>query len=786
MKNKLYITCFASLISLGLSLTASAQHYKNEGTYTNTLKEAKAKIASDKEFRAKTAAEQQQVRDSLSKVHTNIQKETTQVSNLTETIGKNRQEKQRREASLKNHQVEGKSIVIEKTAWQDSLAQQQSQLQALSTRKEEEKTILGRIQDSLSAVSAQLSAKSTAWKENQAKIEALQKEKAQAEQNYQKDENLLKEKEASLALVKDSVKNSFNLLHKTSQTLDHLLKDHHSSVKKLEDNQTAITDLTTKRDQATKEQKESEKELAKLNKELAPKRKALNNPNLSHDELHTLKQEVNKGNHQAKQLEDKQKGFERDIIKLNASIKQHNDERKQLEAHDQKMLSDIDSLQTQYALLEGENKGQSQRRDILIKELERLKAEQHTLHASVKEAEHSIHSLTKEGGHLQKELEETSNQQQAISKRITAQQERSFEASKAYDVVSRKTETSTAKIQSLEKSQQANLKLQALLPASIDSLGQLILSEEDALHQTQRALENNKHQKEILQPKLEALNAQLQALENKSEDILLAGIQLGLAKDLEGASKKFSKAKETANQNPMPFYLAGYTDYMLNKSREALVNLEQMITIAPKDFRSYLLRAEINKGRGDYLGASEDYSLILFVDSLHTEARYQRAILYNDYLNEFDRACKDWTKGQKNGDTRASQKLAENCGKEVKRYYSIHQITGVSNDEVYGSQPEKPIQVGTSENPIPTTNIEAYLSLLRDAKGNPVEFIRQGSCCPHPSKNGLNGQALLERYLITYRDEKGKKQQKTLYFTYYDYDKPVAPQGFQANTSVDE
>jgi hypothetical protein len=76
------------------------------------------------------------------------------------------------------------------------------------------------------------------------------------------------------------------------------------------------------------------------------------------------------------------------------------------------------------------------------------------------------------------------------------------------------------------------------------------------------------------------------------------------------------------------------------------------------------------------------------------------------------------------------------------------------------------------------------LQLLRDKQGKPVDFVRYGSCCRYSTENGLRGEGLMERYRISYKNEKGKKEQKTLYFSFYDFDKPKVPKGFDTNHDI--
>jgi hypothetical protein len=101
----------------------------------------------------------------------------------------------------------------------------------------------------------------------------------------------------------------------------------------------------------------------------------------------------------------------------------------------------------------------------------------------------------------------------------------------------------------------------------------------------------------------------------------------------------------------------------------------------------------------------------------------------------------------------------------------------VDSSELYGFIPERPIKVGgTYVNGV--ANQKKYLEALRDAQGKAVSYVRKGSCCAYPSENGFEGQALLDRYEVQYRDADNKKQKAILYISFYDYEEPKTVKGF--------
>jgi hypothetical protein len=102
----------------------------------------------------------------------------------------------------------------------------------------------------------------------------------------------------------------------------------------------------------------------------------------------------------------------------------------------------------------------------------------------------------------------------------------------------------------------------------------------------------------------------------------------------------------------------------------------------------------------------------------------------------------------------------------------------VATDKRYGFSSEYPVKVGKGPGGGPA-NQKAYLNLLRDAQGNPIEYVRLGSCCSYPSESGFLGMAMVDMYQITYRNEDGKKKKDTIYISFYDYEEPKILYGFK-------
>lgn len=126
-----------------------------------------------------------------------------------------------------------------------------------------------------------------------------------------------------------------------------------------------------------------------------------------------------------------------------------------------------------------------------------------------------------------------------------------------------------------------------------------------------------------------------------------------------------------------------------------------------------------------------------------------------------------------------AQETKTDTAKTEKKTYVILELKEITEDPEYGFSQDKPIKVGAGPRSGPQ-NQHDYLKLLRDAKGKPIKYVRKGSCCPYPSKNSMFGMALVDRYEVTYRNEKGRKKKTILYISFYDYEEPMIPKGFKA------
>jgi len=265
----------------------------------------------------------------------------------------------------------------------------------------------------------------------------------------------------------------------------------------------------------------------------------------------------------------------------------------------------------------------------------------------------------------------------------------------------------------------------------------------------------------------------------KAEACFDKGMEKANGGKLEEAIKFFDKSIKLKADDYIVWYNRGIAKSMLNMNTEALSDFEQTIKLNPEYKNGYLNRGIIKKRLVNYGGAMLDYEQAIKLDSNYAEAYYNRAII-NEMLSKKDLACADFHKSKEKGFARAQSKI-DKCNDTTKSTREIHSILSLkktADNDKYGFTPGNPVKVGTGPNGGPANN-RAYLDLLRDARGNPINYKRVGSCCPYPSKNGPFGMGMLDHYQITFQNEKGKKRKADVYISFYDYEEPQILFGFK-------
>lgn len=424
-------------------------------------------------------------------------------------------------------------------------------------------------------------------------------------------------------------------------------------------------------------------------------------------------------------------------------------------------------------------------------EVDRLNKEETALQYDIQQLDTDIATLAKEKVELAKEKDWVTvkrNEEKALVEQLT---------------------TSIAKLESEEKTLNASIKGSndkiANAQTTIDGLNKEIPSLETeikALNSSQESLKKRQksttEEKEKTTEKAENLKVVKTRLESELVPLrsnaniaamMLEGLDFGLKGEFKHAIHSFKKAAHQEEKNREPHYFSAYSEYVLKDYKKALEELDKAVVLDNHYIDAYLLKAEINEARGHYIGAIDDYNIIISLEPKHIKSFDHKGRIYHDFLMEWDLACENWDKAIALGSSFAKNEKERHCNIPlIERRYRINQITKMAKDASYGYSETKPISVGRKDDLRQNrkVNVEAYLDLLRDPRGHKVEYRRMRSCCPYDSKSdiSLGGKALVEEYEVTYRDILGKKIVKMLYLTFYEYERPLVPFEFKTTFEV--
>ncbi len=247
----------------------------------------------------------------------------------------------------------------------------------------------------------------------------------------------------------------------------------------------------------------------------------------------------------------------------------------------------------------------------------------------------------------------------------------------------------------------------------------------------------------------------------------------------EESIKLFTKTIELQPQNYYAWYNRAIAKSMFGQEKEAIPDFNQTIKLAPDYKKGYLNRGTVRKHLTDYEGALSDYSYAIKLDKKYADAYYNRGLVY-EMLSKKDSALMDFRQAKENGIDQAQEKIDKykDTEKSTIKEHSILRLTKLADNDQYGFTSEMPIKVGVGPNGGPE-NQRSYLNLLRDQQNKPISYERVGSCCHFPSDNAIMGMGLLDKYEITFLNEKGKKKKVIVYFSFYDYEEPMILNGFK-------
>ena len=262
--------------------------------------------------------------------------------------------------------------------------------------------------------------------------------------------------------------------------------------------------------------------------------------------------------------------------------------------------------------------------------------------------------------------------------------------------------------------------------------------------------------------------------------LLKDAMELAKQEKYQESMPLFNQSIDLAPGDYYSHFNRGLAKLKLNYCEDALKDFDAALMLSAKYKKTYAPRAEAKQHLTDYQGAVLDYTEAIKNEPANGVLYFSRGNV-QQLLGHTDSACQDFAKANQLGKKEAKKKL-DKCRETTYdglKITPILRLTASSDDNTYGFSAENPIKAGCGYDGGPA-NEEAYIKLLRDAKGWPVYFQRLGTCCPFSSANGFDGKGVLDKYRIVYQPEKGKLKDKEsiIYFSMYDYEQPKILNGF--------
>jgi len=260
------------------------------------------------------------------------------------------------------------------------------------------------------------------------------------------------------------------------------------------------------------------------------------------------------------------------------------------------------------------------------------------------------------------------------------------------------------------------------------------------------------------------------------DSLFQKGIEAIQAEKLDAVISYFDQAIALKDDAFIIWYNRATVKSWQRRYEEAILDFDEAIRLNPEHKKSYNGRACARQDITYYEGAMADFNTAIEIDNKYIDAIYNRGTLYN-LLGKRDEACKDYRLAYKLGDEQSKNKV-DICKEAPGKVYPILYLTKTADSATYGFTPENPVKVGPGPDGGPA-NERAYLNLLRDVNGKPIDYERSGSCCGYKSENSPLGIALLDMYEIYYTNEKGEDVKTLIYISMYDYEEPQILYGFK-------
>jgi len=249
------------------------------------------------------------------------------------------------------------------------------------------------------------------------------------------------------------------------------------------------------------------------------------------------------------------------------------------------------------------------------------------------------------------------------------------------------------------------------------------------------------------------------------------------AEKLDEAISYFDKSIEMKSDEYVVWYNRATVKSWQKRFEEAIIDFNESIKLNPNHKKSFNGRACCKQDLTDYEGAMADFNQAIKIDENYVDAIYNRGTLFN-LLSKREEACNDFNLAYNLGDEQSKNKVEKCKEAPLTDLHPILRLTKTSSNNKYGFSTDNPVKVGAGPDGGPA-NQRAYLNLLRDYNGKPIDYNRIESCCDYKSENGFLGLAKLDKYEIYYTNQRGKEAKAFVYISMYDYEEPQILYGFK-------
>jgi len=154
---------------------------------------------------------------------------------------------------------------------------------------------------------------------------------------------------------------------------------------------------------------------------------------------------------------------------------------------------------------------------------------------------------------------------------------------------------------------------------------------------------------------------------NESHLLFSRGLIYYYEKEYEKAMENFDLALEKDSDIEAKLYLyRGSTLHKLDMVDEAIIDLENAISLKPNHTAAYYKRGAISYQMGDYEEAIEHFNMVIQIEDESSVAYYNRGMAYYK-MEKMKEACRDFNRSCQLKNKNACKMVITDCGRNQER-----------------------------------------------------------------------------------------------------------------------